>query len=635
MSESKAKWFFLKEDPNDRMRSTVRRDALGGSELSHEARVVREAIQNSVDATLENQKTHVLVWNKTVSGKAFDTFRELIGYKDSTSPFRRLQHLGLQSGNALERMSDRRKADREFNVTIIEDRNTCGLEYDQRENIDRFDELCLSFGQDYTAVDAKRGGSYGFGKNVYEEASDCNMFIVYSVFRPIPSTAPSEVGSHARLFACATFKGHEVGNTKYRGRTLFGAFMRGASGTECRPIVDEEAHEMAGKLGFVRRDPGDTGTSIMIVGSHVDTARLREAIEDYWWPRLYSNLLSVELWDDNVEAAHPEPKTRKDLRPYMRCYSLIEEGIPKDDEERLTRFRINDPLLQQGALALKPLPQPEDSLDESEQDSYLEDTVALIRSGPRMVVRYLDPGGRSTANFVGVFLSHPDVETELHLSEPPAHDSWSHKEPRIDNAFLEEPEKREQAKRLIKSVLDKIKNNARSFRRDLVPITPPTPMAGSLTLQNILGRLMSGATPGTQHVPGGDNLDPFTINIHTGRRNTASSSQVTARIDVTLNQRAPSETAQATLTIEPYLAMDDDIKKDSQSVLQLHEAQLDGESVEHGDNCIPVSLKKGTITNVDIASEDFPREFYAGLDVAVKIESFEAEGTSADTGGQT
>jgi hypothetical protein len=44
MSESKAKWYFLKEDPNDRMRSTVRRDALGGSELSHEARVVREAI---------------------------------------------------------------------------------------------------------------------------------------------------------------------------------------------------------------------------------------------------------------------------------------------------------------------------------------------------------------------------------------------------------------------------------------------------------------------------------------------------------------------------------------------------------------------------------------------------------------
>ena len=531
MSESKAKWYFLKEDPNDRMRSTVRRDALGGSELSHEARVVREAIQNSVDATLENQKTHVLVWNKTVSGKAFDTFRELVGYKDSTSPFRRLQHLGLQSGNAMERMADRRKADREFNVTIIEDRNTCGLEYDQREKIDRFDELCLSFGQDYTAVDAKRGGSYRFGKNVYEEASDCNMFIVYSVFRPIPSTAPNEVGSHARLFACATFKGHEIGNAKYRGRALFGTFKRGNSGTECRPIVDEEAHEMAAKLGFVRRDPRETGTSIMIVGSHVDTAERKKAIEDYWWPRLYSNLLSVELWDDDIEAPHPEPKTREDLQPYLRCYSLIEEGIPKDDTERLNTFHNNEPLLQQGKLALKPLADVEDSLDQSEQDSDLENTVALIRSGPRMVVRYLDTGGRSTANFAGVFLSHPHVEKELHLSEPPAHDNWSHKEPRIDNAFLEEPDKREQARKLIRSVLDKIKNNTRAFRRDLVPVTPPTPMTGSRTLQNMLGRLMSGAAPGPRTIPRRDKLDPFTINIQDGRENTANSSRVTARID--------------------------------------------------------------------------------------------------------
>ena len=634
MSESSGKWLFVEENPNDRMKSTVRRDALGGSELSREARVVREAIQNSVDATLENQKTNVVIWNKSLSGSESDTFRELIGFRNSVSPFSRLRLLGLQSGNALERMKSGKGKGRGFNVTIIEDWNTCGLEYDRQSEVDRFDELCLSFGQDVTTVDPNRGGSYGFGKHVYEEASDCNMFIVYSVFRPIPPTAPNEVGSHARLFACATFRGHEVGNTKYRGRALFGIFKGEDSTTECRPIVDEEAHEMAAKLGFRRRKPNETGTSIMIVGTHVDTARFKEAIENYWWPRLYSNLLSVELRDDDVEAGHPEPKTREDLQPYLRCWSLIEEGIPKDDTERTHALRSNAPALQQGKLALKPLAQGGDVPDDSEHDTDLKNTVALIRSGPRMVVRYLEPGGRSSANFAGVFLSNPDVEKELHLSEPASHDNWSPDASRFDDAFPE-PEERERGRGLVKSVLVKIKNHARSFRRDLVPIAPPTPMAGSRTLQNILGRLMSGATPGTQHVPRRDNLDPFTINIQTGRRNTASSSQVTARIDVTLNQRAPAETAQATLTIEPYLAMDDDIKKDSQSVLQLHEAQLDGESVEYGDNCIPVALKKGTITNVDIASEDFPREFYAGLDVAVKIESFEAEGTSVDFGGQT
>ena len=223
MNQSQGKWFFIKEDPNDRVRSTVRQHALGGSELSHEARVVREAIQNSVDATNENQKTNILVWNKTVSGDRVGVFRDLIGFGTSDSPFTRLEHLGLQPGNALERME---KADGKFSVTIIEDRNTCGLGYSDDDQIDRFDELCLSYGQDYTSVDPNRGGSYGFGKSVYEEASDSNMFIVYSVFKPNPDAAPNEVGSHARLFACATFKGHEVGKTKYRGRALFGVFQK-------------------------------------------------------------------------------------------------------------------------------------------------------------------------------------------------------------------------------------------------------------------------------------------------------------------------------------------------------------------------------------------------------------------------
>ena len=131
-------------------------------------------------------------------------------------------------------------------------------------------------------------------------------------------------------------------------------------------------------------------------------------------------MLSVELWDDNVESEHPDPKTRGDLRPYLRCYSLIDEGMAKSETEKLHPFRSNDPLLQQGKLALVPLLQVADSPDKSEQDSYLENTIALIRSRPRMVVRYLDPGGRSTANFAGVFLSHPDIEEQLHLSEPAA-----------------------------------------------------------------------------------------------------------------------------------------------------------------------------------------------------------------------
>lgn len=620
MSQTAGKWFFVKEDPNDRMRSTVRKHALGGTELSHEERVVREAIQNSVDATIEDRKTNVLVWNKVVSGKDAEIFRRQLGFGQNDSPFKRLNKLGLQPGNALDRMSSRKVSVRKFNVTVIEDWNTCGLGFDEGEEIDRFDELCLSYGQDHTVVEAGRGGSYGFGKSVYEEASDCNLFVVYSVFKPNPGSAMNEVGNHARLFACATFQGHTVGKTKYRGRALFGVYKKSGSQTECRPVVDDDAHEMAQRLGFVRREPNDTGTSIMIVGSHVDTSQLKEAIENYWWPRLYSNQLSVELWDDDDVSDHPDPKTRDDLRPYLRCYSLIEEGVAKSDTERVRAFRSNEPRLQQGSLALTPLPQVDDDKDESEQDSYLDSTVALIRSGPRMVVNYLNPGGRSTASFAGVFVSAPDIEEELHLSEPPAHDNWSPESPRLAEIYPDNPQKREQAKKQVESILSKIKNNTRSFRRELVPIIAPMPITGSRALQDILGRIMSGNVPGPKRIPRNDNTDPFTINIHTGRQNDVESSRVMAKVNVTLNERAPTNEADATLTVEPYLTMDDDNKRDSQSILNLDDVRLDGKPTECKGNRILTTIRKGAITNIEVVSEDFPRDFYAGLDVFVKVD---------------
>ena len=364
LTQDKPKWFFVKQDPNDRIRATARRHSLGGSGLSPEARLAREVIQNSVDATLPNQKTSVLIWQKTLSGKEVLAFRDLIGFGDSDSPFSRLEKLGLKVGNAYEQMKSEEMS-RSFSVTIVEDRNTCGLCYDETDGKDRFDELCLSYGQDSTAAAGERGGSYGFGKGVYEEASDCDTFIVYSVYKPNPNS-PNEAGSHARLFGCATFDGHVVGNVNYKGRALFGVYKKQQGQTTCRPILDDEAHQMARRLGFLERKPNDYGTSIMIIGSTTGMDALRSAIEDYWWPRIYSNQLSVELWEDDDPVRAPEPKEREDLKPYLRCYSLIEEKMAPDEDEKLPRFyRDSGTAAQPGQLALKPLPQSdEESLDD-------------------------------------------------------------------------------------------------------------------------------------------------------------------------------------------------------------------------------------------------------------------------------
>ena len=579
-------------------------------------------IQNSADATLPNKKTSVLVWQQTLSGQKVLTFRNLIGFGDSDSPFKRLEKLGLKADNAYAQMKSNAES-ASFSVTIVEDRNTCGLCYDESDEKDRFDELCLSYGQDATAAAAERGGSYGFGKGVYEEASDCNTFIVYSVYKPNPDS-PSDPGSHARLFGCATFDGHMVGPVSYKGRALFGVYQQSQGQTECRPILDGEAHRVARELGFIQREPDDYGTSIMIIGSTIDMDALRAAIEDYWWPRIYSNQLSVDLWEDNDPVKAPEPREREDLKPYLRCYSLIEERMPQDEDEKLHKLnRDSGSSAQPGSLALKALPQPdEESVDDVSSDTHLESTVALIRSQPKMVVEYLDPGGRSAASFAGVFLSHLDVEEELHLSEPPAHDSWAPNSPRLSEAYAEDPAKMKAAQNLVESILNRIKQRTREFRRNLVPVNLPPVVTGPRTLQNMLARIMSSSNVWPLPPPPPASTNPFTLQIREGRENFDGHSRITAGIAIGLTKYAPSETADVVVSVEPYMVMDDDLKKDSSGVIALESAHVDGvESKIIGGNDIQVAIAKNKMVDVNIESARFDRDQYAGLEVEVNLKT--------------
>ena len=299
-------------------RATAYQDTLEGSDLSSDARIAREAIQNSVDATLTGQKTEILVWAKALSDQETARFKGLLRLDSPNSPKGRLDKLGLRDGNAFERIVS---GDGGVRVAIIEDRNTCGLGYDEKDDKDRFKELCLFLGQDNTTVEGSRGGSYGFGKTVYQKLSDCHTFLVYSVFGPVQETSYN----HARLFGCSLFpSGHKQDGIGYTGRAWFGLPGLSDDGQQiCGPVVDDAAHELARSLGFLERAKDESGTSIMILGSEIDMNGFKSAVEDYWWPRILSDQLSVVLWDGNDEVPPPEPLLRPELLPYIRCYELL------------------------------------------------------------------------------------------------------------------------------------------------------------------------------------------------------------------------------------------------------------------------------------------------------------------------
>ena len=154
-------WVFERMNPMGGARSTAWQDTLEGLDLSIEARIAREAIQNSADATLPGEKTDVLVWDKLLTAAERSTFRDILDLDSPDSPTGRLEKLSLREGNFFERSE---AGNGGFRVTIIEDHNTCGLGIDTKTGKDRFEELCLFLGQDDTEVDPNRGGSYCFGK---------------------------------------------------------------------------------------------------------------------------------------------------------------------------------------------------------------------------------------------------------------------------------------------------------------------------------------------------------------------------------------------------------------------------------------------------------------------------------------
>lgn len=618
--EHPAKWFFVREDPNHRIRSTARRHALEGSDLPTEARLVREAIQNSVDATLERQKTDVFIWNRFISGEDTDSFRSLVGFDHPDSPFARLSALRLKGGNAYELLKASKHGEQtSIPVTVVEDRNTCGLGYDETDHKDRFIELCLSFGQDSTGASATRGGSYGFGKEVYEAASDCNTFFVYSVFKPRPETDQA----HARFYGCATFDGHTLPDgIKYTGRALFGIHhMNDRQEIECRPVVDELAHEMATRFGFVRRDKLETGTSIMIVGSHMEMAKIRSSIEDYWWPRIQANQLSVELWQNDEPVQPPQPLLRQDLSPYIRCHSLIEEKVPIADSERCSRFRARHGA-QAGTISFTPIePKDVDQSDESSEDSYLENTVALIRSGPRMVVKYFNPGGVGTGAFAGVFISHRESEEPLHLSEPPSHDAWNPNSTRLQDAYPDDDSRRRTAQKIVASILGRIRSHARRFRRDLDYVPPPQVHKGTRKLEHILANVMSSRGLGARPRPIRAR-DPFAIRISDRRINSADHSTMEANISVSLREDSELDGVKAVMSVHPSIVIDDNMRRERSERLALNCVTLDGAKVEFSrDYEFHLDLFKDRAAVVEAKSERFDRELYASLDVLLHIPS--------------
>jgi hypothetical protein len=139
---------------------------------------------------------------------------------------------------------------------------------------------------------------------------------------------------------CAYFKGHHHDGKDFTGRAWWGVPDNGI----VKPFVDEEAHELAEKLGFQRRDKANKGASILVVGcGKLDMIEIRKAFELYWWPSIVDQTFDIELIDDGTPIDPPQPKQNSSVRPLRRTNSFSVSSSRSSRSPQRRRSRAVSP----------------------------------------------------------------------------------------------------------------------------------------------------------------------------------------------------------------------------------------------------------------------------------------------------
>ena len=449
---------------------------LAGSGLLREHKLAREAIQNSVDARRKDDVVRVRFSLERVGKERLEAIGKDLQLSDPGGPIKRSQYAQIDSDGASQ------------GILFIDDFGTLGLTgpstaTNTGDLESRYYRLLLGFG---VADDSEesRGGSFGFGKSTYWEASGVNTVAFYSVFEPSEATR----GKHARLIVSGLYNTHDYLEDTYTGRAWFG---NRETDSFCGPLVDDDAHRMARRLGFEVRQPGNWGTSVMILGCDLDVNRIREGIENHWWPRIVDGQLSIQLVENNEVVKPPDPKSSKALASYIRAYQIAQAQSAVNDEDAVARSFSKSKGREVGWCAIVPADRddypPEDERPHDMKPMYPDiNEVALIRS-PRMVVTYHEL--RTGPDVVGVYVADNEIDPVLKLAEPPDHTRWAEDSPRLTN---------QQDKTFVKGIVGRIRRVADELRARLrgdAEDAVGTPGA----MEEYLGRLFSvrrgGVTP--------------------------------------------------------------------------------------------------------------------------------------------
>lgn len=494
----KPKWIFERVALMGGATGEAYVNTLQGTGMTPSSVLAREAIQNSVDAWRPDVAEKVRVEFRRVSlvGSSKATFIKNLGLHPEFVSRKKV--LGFQHGNCIESL---KKSEDPLRLLYIDDFGTHGLFGAPHARKSHFFRFLLSLG-DGTKSRGKdgSGGSYGYGKSVYSGNSRIHTVVAYSVFNP----KDDESKHHARLMGCGYLHGHQHDGLDFSGRAWLGVPSDDGDHVQVvDPFHDVQAHELAGQLGFERRDKKEFGTSILIVDCGVDCDELRSSIEEWWWPRLLDDSvgLDIKLYEEGKLLQPPRPRSRADLKPFIHCFEMaIGRSAAAGKQDKTGAMNKWNGGVIPGNYGFTILDEKDLANESLQQKS---GQIALIRA-PRMVVSYMPVGGTLPLPCVGAFVASPDVDKPLKISEPPSHDKWDPNSSRLLELMDDE-------RPLVKAIIERLKGGMRKFSYEAAP---PTPKQDSRLryLEQLLGSLFK-PPKGSGKAPGGHPADPIEISF--------------------------------------------------------------------------------------------------------------------------
>lgn len=408
--------------PNGNLAGSGYRRLLGRPSMDLLQTVIREGLQNVVDAADQGNPPRATIRVRTLSASQREALR--------ANALAVLPHGGESA--ALIQSTLGREGIRVFELC---DFGTAGLSGPTDADAPPAEGEKLNFVNFLKNVGATRdtphgGGTYGYGKSSFYALSECSTIIV-------DSQTTSGGSPVRRLMACHlgdafdALSPDESRELRFTGRHWWG--VRHEDG-RVDPLTDVSASSLALELGLPPRSANDTGTSIMVIDPSIDGSdvasmanRIVTCALINFWPRMcastpYEKRLQLEIHVDGNLVELPRPEDFPPLDLYSSALASLRSGV---DGTPITRYSTD-----LGRLSFNRGPRSDrhpmtdaDGSDVLARSSH----IALMRP-VELIVRYLpgQPFADDRYEWAGVFVTSDDdqIEAAFADSEPPTHDDW-------------------------------------------------------------------------------------------------------------------------------------------------------------------------------------------------------------------